>query len=139
MRYTCIIIKLVKVNTKSLKIGSIKATPIQGSLIGFTAGFSSECHSLGGLETTENYFSVCQLGKSTIKIPVRSVSTGSTSCFIGGRLLIVSSCGGRRERVCWGLCYACTNPFHEGSILISSSPPKGLCLNIIIMGVRSST
>ena len=52
MRYTCIIIKLVKVNTKSLKIGSIKATPIQGSLIGFTAGFSSECHSLGGLETT---------------------------------------------------------------------------------------
>ena len=39
--------------------------------------------------------------------------------------LTVSSLGGRGKGALWGLYYKGTNPIHEGSTLMTSSPPKG--------------
>ena len=69
-------------------------------------------HSFGGWE-------------SKTRVPARSGSGEDPLPVADGCLPAASSHSGRDELALWGLLYKGTDPIHEGTTFLTSSPPKG--------------
>ena len=85
-------------------------------------------HSPGGLNNRNLFFTVLEPGMSEIRVPACSASGGAlfSSWFTDGHLLAVSSQSeeqGKRKQGLLCLSYKGTHPVHEGSVLMTYSPP----------------
>ena len=78
------------------------------------------------LTENRNLFPIAlEISKSRVKVLADSESDGATSWFIDGHLLTGFSHAEGVSLAFWGLLYEDTNLIHEGSTLVTQSPPEG--------------
>lgn len=82
-------------------------------------------HGLGGLCHRNLFLTVLEVGSPKSRHWQIPCLLRAHAPVHGRCLLAVSSCGGRGEGSLWGPLHKGINPIHEGSALMTESPPIG--------------